>query len=327
MKPRKNIFLSFVGSNDAGKLIKQNDGAILTALTNQKFDEVILLWNQPKSKVVDFRVIAQFLKKEISKRKLAKKVSLQELMLNDPTDHNEIYLALKNFTDQLPKSEELNYTAVISSGTPAMQVCWILLAESGDFSETNHLNLIKVKDPKFGKSENILVKIDTSLPKITRMKEEIENLKDGFLPTVRMDVERGELFIGEKQIPFSPIEFCYYRYFLELVIEEKSPEKISSLETSLHFVEKIYQYHEESFPVMDLARVEIKKLLKDGMGIAISTFRGNISKLNKKIKTTLDEENLSTYYEISSTGIRGAKFYGTQIPSKKIKIEGQCLAF
>ena len=119
------------------------------------------------------------------------------------------------------------------------------------------------------------------------MKEELENLKDGFLPVVRMDVEKGEVFIGEHQIPLSPIEFCYYRYFLELVIEEKSPEKISSLETSLQFVEKIYQYHEESFPVMDLSRVELRKLIKDGMGIAISTFRGNVSKLNRKITDIL----------------------------------------
>jgi len=327
MKQIKNIFLSFVGNNDAGKLIKQNDGVILTALTNQKFNEVILLWNKASRTGINYLQISTYLKKEILKRKLAQKVTLVELKIKDVTDHNEIYSSLKSFTDQLPKSESINYTAAISSGTPAMQVCWILLAESGDFSETNPLKLIKVKDPKFGKSENIPVKIDTSLPKIIRLKEELENLKEGFLPVVRIDVEKGEVFIGEQQIPLSPIEFCYYRYFLELVLAEKSTEKISSLETSLHFVEKIFQYHEESFPVMDLARVEIKKLLKDGMGIAISTFRVNISKLNKKIKTTLDEENLSTYYEISSTGIRGAKFYGTQIPSKKIKIEGQCLAF
>lgn len=47
MKKEKKKFLSFVGSNDAGKLIGQNDGAILTALTNQKFDEVISLSKNP----------------------------------------------------------------------------------------------------------------------------------------------------------------------------------------------------------------------------------------------------------------------------------------
>jgi hypothetical protein len=322
MKQIKNIILSFVGSNDAEKLINQNDGAILTALTNQKFDEVILLWNQTSIKKPNYSFISNYVKREILKRKLASKVTLIELKIKDVTDHNEIYASLKNFADQLLKAEKINYTAAISSGTPAMQVCWILLAESGDFSETNPLNLIKVKDPKFGKTENIPVRIDTSLPKIMRMKEEIEILKDGFLPVVRINVERGEVFIGEQQIPLTPIELCYYRYFLELVIEGKSPEKISSLETPFHFVEKIYQYHEESFPVLDMARNKIRKLLKDGMGIAIATFRGNVSKLNRKIKAVLGDDNLTIYYEISSTGIRGAKFYGTKIPSKKIKIEG-----
>lgn len=321
MKQVKNILLSYVGSNDAGKLINQKDGAILTALTNQKFDEVVLLWNQSKVKAIDYAKISSYLKKEILKRKLAQKVTLVEQKIKDVTDHNEIYLSLKTFTDQLPKTEALNYTAAISSGTPAMQVCWILLAESGDFSESHPLKLIKVKDPKFAKSENVPVKIDTSLPKIVRLKDEIENLKDGFLPSVRMNVEQGEVFIGEHQIPFSPIEFCYYRYFLELVIKEKSPEKISSLETSLNFVERIYYYHEETFHVLDLSREELRKNLKQGMGIAISTFRGNVSKLNRKIKTSLNDENLIKYYEIASSGKRGAKFYGIQVPSKKVKIE------
>jgi uncharacterized phage-associated protein len=320
MKQIKNILLSFVGSNDAGKLIGQNDGAILTALANQKFDEVILLWNRAKVKEVDYAKISSYLKNEILKRKLSREVTLVEQKIKDVTDHNEIYLSLKTVTDQLSKNESLNYTAAISSGTPAMQVCWILLAESGDFSQTNPLKLIKVKDPKFGKSENIPVKIDTSLPRIVRLKEEVENLKDGFLPAVKLNVEKGEVFIGNLLVSLSPIEFCYYRYFLELVIEEKSTEKISSLETSLQFVEKIYQFHEESFPVLDLGRDELRKLLKDKMGIAISTFRGNVSKINRKIRSALNDKNLSNYYELGSTGKRGAKFYGINLPSKKIKI-------
>lgn len=326
MKKVKNVFLSFVGNNDAGKIIKQKDGAILTALTNQKFEEVILLWNQSSRKEFDYLAISNYLKKEILKRKLGKKVTLIKLSIKDVTDHNEIYPALKTITDHLPKSEMLNYTAAISSGTPAMQVCWILLAESGDFSETNYLNLIKVKDPKYSKSENVLVKIDTSLPKIIRIKEELENLKEGFLPIIQLNVEKGEVLVGKQQIPLTPIEFCYYRYFLELILGEKSPEKISSLETSLQFVEKIYQYHEESFPVLDVAREEMRKTLKQGMGIAISTFRGNVSKVNKKIKTAIIDENLAQYYEITSSGIRGAKHYEIQIPPNKIKISCRSIA-
>ena len=156
MKRTKNIFLSFVGNNDAGKLIKQKDGAILTALTNQKFDEVILLWNQSSRKEFDYLAISNYLKKEIFKRRLGKKVTFIELNIKDVTDHNEIYPALKTITDQLPKSESLNYTAAISSGTPAMQVCWILLAESETFLRLILLILLKLKTRNLGNPKMLL---------------------------------------------------------------------------------------------------------------------------------------------------------------------------
>jgi len=150
LKKQKKILLSFVGTNDAGKLIGKNDGAILTALKKQKFDEVILLWNEANVGEVEYGKVVKYLKREINKRKYASKISDQEFNLSDVTDHNQIYLQLKEFTDTLLKNKSYTYTAAISSGTPAMQVCWILLAESGDFSEANPLRLIKIKDPKFG---------------------------------------------------------------------------------------------------------------------------------------------------------------------------------
>src|SRR5690606_27210426 len=118
-------------------------------------------WNYSDSKEYDYEVISSYLKNEVKKRNLAKKVEIVKLPIKDVTDHNHIYSILKEFSDRLDKTERNKYTAAISSGTPAMQVCWILLSESGDFSDTNRLRLIKVKDPKFGKSENITVKIDT----------------------------------------------------------------------------------------------------------------------------------------------------------------------
>ncbi|NOX19002.1 MAG: hypothetical protein GXO87_12075, partial [Chlorobi bacterium] len=144
----KKILLSFVGTNDAGKLLSKPDGAILTALNNEQFNEVILLWNEGTIGEIEYSDVVLFLKREIKKRKLASKVTDYEFSFKDVTDHNEIYEALKSFADELPKNENLFYAAAISSGTPAMQVCWILLAESGEFSEKFPLRLVKVKDPK-----------------------------------------------------------------------------------------------------------------------------------------------------------------------------------
>jgi len=319
MKKVKNVFLSFVGNNDAGKLIKQNDGAILTALTNQKFDEVILLWNQTSIKKPNYSSISNYLKREILKRKLASKVTLIELNIKDVTDHNEIYRTLKAITDQLPKSQLLNYTAAISSGTPAMQVCWILLAESGDFSETNPLKLIKVKDPKFGKSENVTVKINTSLPKIMRLKEEVENLKD-LIPTAIISVTKPGLKIGDVEIHLSPVELAYYRYFTERVIDGKGAEKFAGITTPNSFLERIIKLHQEFFPALTENRRELEKMMEKKIGLSLYTFRGNISKTNKRIRETLNNETLNTLFEINAEGNRGAKFYGIKAEVDKVRI-------
>lgn len=316
----KKILLSFVGTNDAGKLIDQPDGAILTALKNEKFDEVILLWNESKVGSHSYTEILSYLKKEITRKKLANKVSDILLTFTDVTDHNDIYNKLKELTGNLPKSKNLHYTAAISSGTPSMQVCWILLAESGDFSEEFPLRLIKVKDPKFGKSGNIEVKLDTSLPKILRLKNEIDTIKKDLIPTALINIDRGELTIGKTKVDLSPIEFCNYRYFAERVIDGLGDEKFSGVSVSLSFMESIFSFHEESFPNLDLNREDLRKMIKNGNELGITTFRGNISKINKKMKETLDNPTLVENFQISKEGKRGAKFYGIKVAPSKIKI-------
>lgn len=314
----KKVLLSFVGTNDAGKLISKEDGAILTALKNERFSEVILLWNNGSN--FNFHEITKYLKHEITERKLSEKVTDIEIKLKDVTDHNEIYSALKLICDDLPKSKKLKYTAAISSGTPAMQVCWILLAESSDFSREIPLRLIKVRDPKFGKPVIEDVKLQTSLPKIIRLEDEIDSLKKDLVPNLFIDIKRGRVFIGEREIPLSPIELSYYRYFAQNVINGKESEKFSGIFASQNFLQLIYKYHEESFPDLDLNRIELKKLLDKKQQLMLTTFRGNISKLNKKIKRALGNETLSNYFKVAVEGKRGAKFYEIKLPIEKIII-------
>lgn len=320
MKKQKHILLSFVGTNDAGKVKGQNDGAILSALTNQKFDEVILLWNKSGNKEFDYQAISNYLKDQIKQRKLTKKTDIIELPIKDVTDHNQIYLALKEFTDKLVKTDDLHYTTAISSGTPAMQVCWILLSESGDFSESNKLNLIKIKDPKFGKSENIPVKIDTTLPKIIRLKEEVEILKKDLIPSAILTITKPGLKIGDIEIILSPIELTYYKYFAERVIAEKGDEKFSGFNTSNTFLDRIIEIHEELFPALDSNRMELTSIRKKNIGLSIYTFRGNVSKLNKKIRATLNNSTIFETFEIKGEGGRGHLFYGIRAPKDKLVI-------
>lgn len=320
MKKQKHILLTFVGSNDAGKLKDKKDGPIINVLVNQKFDEVILLWNKSVDKGNDYQEIAHYLKDEIKKRKLVKKTNIIELPIKNVIDHNQIYLTLKDFTDKLEKKEELKYTAAISSGTPAMQVCWILLSESGDFSESNKLNLIQVKDPKFGESENIPVEIDTALPRIIRLKEEVENLKKDLVPVATISVTRPGLKIGDIVIDLTPIELCYFKYFAERVVNGQGDEKFPIYKTSLSFLERIIQIHTEFFPESDARRIDMENIKRRFEGLAISTFRGNVSKLNKKIKETIKNDSIADAFMITSEGVKEAKSYGIKAPKEKLRI-------
>lgn len=317
---RKKILLSFVGTNDAGALINQNEGAVITALKNEKFDEAYLIYNNAVTGGISYKEISERLKKIVKKEKLAKKTVAVELKLRDVTDHNEIFINLKKYTDSLPKSEEITYTAAISSGTPAMQVCWILLAESGDFSEHYPLRLIKVKDPRFGNSENSEVKLSTSLPKILRLKAENDTLIKDLIPVGSIYKSKACLVIGNTEIRLSPIELSYYYYFMERNICGLDKEKFTGYKTPDTFLESILKLHTQLFPDLESNRMELQNIYKKGFGLSIYTFRGNISKINKKIRTAIGNDTIIKMFEVSSEGGRGAKFYGIQALKDKLQI-------
>lgn len=325
--PRKTkhtkILLSFVGSNDSGRLLensKKGEGAIITALRNESFDELILLWNENNYFTPTYTQIVKHLKKEIKKIGLVQTITDYKMEISDVTNHNEIYSSIKIFVDGLSKQKNTEYTASVTSGTPAMQVCWILLGESGEFSVEYPLRLIQVKDPRFGKSQNIEVDLDTTLPKIISLTEEVETLKKDLVPTALLNISRGELSIGDTVIKLSPIEFCYYRYFAERVIDGLGDERFSGFSVSLDFMKKIYSYHEESFEFLDTNRMDIGKMIKKNENLAIQTFRGNVSKANKKIKEALNNYTLLNHFQITIKGGRGAKFYSINATSDKLTV-------
>lgn len=316
----KKILISFVGINDGGELIGNSDGAIYSALKNDSFDEVILLYNDNIVSKHSFKQILDYLKDKLISEKLVKNVKQHLIDLKDVTDHNEIYSKLKKITDTLHKGEDVSYTAAISSGTPAMQVCWILLAESGDFSSEYPLKLIKVKDPKFGASQNIVVKLDTALPRILRLQNELVEIKKNLIPLLELNIKKGTVNIGSLVVDLSPIEFSYYRYFCERQINNEPLEKYSGITVSLKFMEKVYSFHEETFYDLELNRDDLKKMIKREEELTITTFRGNVSKINKKLREVLNNEIVFNEYRVVSEGKRGAKFYGIKANPTKIKI-------
>ncbi len=318
----KHILISFVGSDDAGKLVGKDDGAILTALGKRRFDEVHLLWNPSNDTSKDFKNIAEYLKVEILKRKYCTRVFLHQFDCEDVTDHNEIYPKLLDICRTLALAKGKKFTAAIASGTPAMQSCWILMAESGDFP----LELIRSNEPKHGRSLVTAVKLGTSLPRIVRLQEENETLRrvnQLLIPRLIMDINSGRIGIGSTAIPLSPIEFSYYRYFVERKLRGENSERISGILLPTTFLKKIVEYHEESFPESDLFREQLVAMIKSGKDLTVSTFRGNISKLNKKIRTALQNHPLENLFEIGREGKRHSVSYGISAPASKLILKNK----
>lgn len=317
---KTRVLLSFVGTNDQGKRMGKDDGAILTVFKRRSFDEVHLLWNPTDKKEIDFQDIANYVRGEIVKRGLCNRVILHRFDCKNVTDHNEIYPKLLSFCRSLGASTKKSYTAAIASGTPAMQVCWILMAESGDFP----LELIRSNEPRFGKPYVTPVRLGTGLPRILRLEQENVRLRkeqEALIPTLVIEVEQGKVMIGDTTIGLSPIMFAYYRYFAERAKQGHGFERISGIYAPHHFLESIVSYHRESFPESELFRDKLEKLLKDGNELAVGTFRANIGKMNTKIKSTLRNATLHQFFTVTTEGKRHSLSYGLRLPPEKIIIK------
>ena len=322
MRKYKNIFLSFTGTNDAGKLSGNRDGAILTALSyykKKRFDTVYLLWTSSKKEGIDYDKISQYVKEEILRRKICRNVKRVYLDINNVTDHNEIYPKLLRFLRANIDTSASIATAAIASGTPSIQACWILIAESGDFM----LNLIRSNEPEYGLPTVVSVKLDTSLPRILRLQEEnykLNKINKDLLPFAEMNTERSELMIDNTLIPLSPMQFCYYRYFLERVLNNEGDLKLKGYSMPREFCERIIDFYEDSYKEHDLNVKEYKNKLSKFEYIDAATFRSNVSKLNSRLKTEINNPLIFGYFTVQSTGANQSKSYGISIPREKISL-------
>lgn len=313
------ILISFVGTNDAGRLTGASDGAVLTVFKKRRFDQVHLLWNPSKGGKVDFQEIAQYVQSEILGRGYSEAVRLHHFECNDVTDHNEIYPKLLSVCQLIKGQREGKFTAAIASGTPAMQVCWILMAESGDFP----LELIRSNEPRFGKPLVTPVKLATGLPRILRLQEENKQLrqeKEALIPSVQIRCNDGSTAIGGTVIPFGPIESVYYRYFADRAKRQEPPERISGRSIPTRFLRQILEYHMESYPEAEASRFDLERMVRKGETLAMETFRGNVSKTNKKIRIAITNPSVAGLFSISAQGVRNSKSYGLLVPPEKIVI-------
>jgi hypothetical protein len=306
---------SFVGVTDV-KLLDEARGPILTAVINLKPRYVILIATTGLGVRYDLVSGGSRVQRLIKEQSPSTKVSIVTMDIDDPTDHNEIYPKLRELIS-IHSSKKSRLMAAISSGTPSMQVCWILLAESGEVD----ISLYRTTEQELTTTPVREVRLDSSLPRIIALEEENAALKAIAIQPVEMSIATGLVSIGSTVIHFSPLQFSYYRFFLERA--KQPPEsadvryRVSTMIMDDVFTKSVLAYRLESFPnVADSDGTYRKR--KEPM-IPVEQFRSTITKLNKKISDALGEP-IASYYLIHVDGPRQAKRYGLRLDASKIQI-------
>jgi len=282
-----------------------------------KFDEMRLFWienNKLEEDKNKFLHIGNNLKDKLRDQNLCKKIFIEFLNINNPVDHNEIYPKLLEYCKSLDNSKHLEYTAAISSGTPAMQVCWILMAESVDFK----LNLIRTNEPSFNQDIITPVKLGTGLPRIQKIEKENKILKD-LLPEVEIYIKERKLLIGKTEVSLHPMEFCYYRYFLEKAKRGNHEESIPDRHLPKLMVQVLNKYYKESFPYSDKGKA-LENAAINNDDLPKSILSENMANIKKKIINSLEDKNLAIQYTIKNLGNRNDGVYLIDLDKKKIKI-------
>lgn len=145
-------FLTFVGTHDDIGPPSTGYGAVLTIFLEYrvKIDDVYIFVTSASGKA-DFHDIARKIKKVMESEAPTVNVHLIDVDIIDPVDYDLVYQTLFDETQELLKDGEFGEAEKIiniTSGTPTMTACWILLQKSG---LVPNATLIQSSDPQFRK--------------------------------------------------------------------------------------------------------------------------------------------------------------------------------
>jgi DNA-binding NtrC family response regulator len=124
----KKILISFIGNNDC-YLSEGKEGAILSILKEREYDFLYILYNDDRflpyaSEILTF-CRAQY------KNMTVTYIDAKSL---NPIDYNIVYPAMVSAIQTIIEEQglvEVDYTIAITSGTPTMHSCWILISQGG----------------------------------------------------------------------------------------------------------------------------------------------------------------------------------------------------
>ena len=124
----KRILFAWIGENDLRSAEADGAnglGAICQTITNRQFDEIVLLSDYPEERTAGYM-------KWLELRKVQNARFVKVDLGGNPTDYRAIYenakFQVQSHLDSSSSKPQLSFQ--ISSGTPAMQTVWIILANS-----------------------------------------------------------------------------------------------------------------------------------------------------------------------------------------------------
>lgn len=313
---RKTALISFVGTNDRGNDPKKGEGAILAVFDKPKYDKVYLLWVNTKKQQIDFREIAENVRHKLQGRKLCKDVEVIQFECKNVVDHNEIYQGLLNLCSEFPK--EYNYTAAISSGTPQMQACWLLLAESGDFP----IKLIRTNEKIFGGKRVEPVQLNSTLPRIDGLRNKVEQCEkeiQELTPNLKIDLKTGIVRVGDVIIKLAPVEYSHYCVLAKHALNVDEPYRFTESDIPQEMVIEAVSYYKRSFEQLYNNLTKKEQEEKESKPIEVKTWRSYISRINTAFKNSQLNNNIIKHYQVSIDGKRNSSLYYIKAHPKKIK--------
>ena len=196
---RERILLSFVGNHDPFADGQAKLGPILSILGSKKFDRIILLFNNDKY----WNSLTET-QKYCNVHYPKMQVDYRMVDALNPIDYNIVYPAMYKVVAKIVQTyPEAKFTISLTSGTPTMHSCWILLKQGGvidaellQISRENGLQKVtfRLDDfPKIKVTKEIKVKLTQLARENELMKNSIDfenSLEYGFyIPEEGVDID------------------------------------------------------------------------------------------------------------------------------------------
>jgi len=124
----KKILITFIGNNDC-LLREGKEGAIISILKQRAFDLLYILYNDNRY-LQHASDILLYCRKKFPNLT----VRYQEAESLNPIDYNVVYPSMVSAIKSIIKEEgtkDVEYTISLTSGTPTMHSCWILIVMGG----------------------------------------------------------------------------------------------------------------------------------------------------------------------------------------------------